>query len=153
MWREGIMIELTPEQQQAVEQGGAVRVIDPATHQAYVIVRAEVYERRADTPPPREDATAEVSPHFRRSQQAFWRDLPELLKGRRNRGKWVAYHGDERIGTAAQAEELIRACARRGFGERDYYLDVIEPMEQPPWLHVEDVEFGLAEPHDEPPTL
>ena len=29
-----------------------------------------------------------------RSQQAFWRDLPELLKDERNHGKWVAYHGE-----------------------------------------------------------
>ena len=32
-----------------------------------------------------------------RSQRAYWRDLPELLKDRRNRGKWVAYHGEERV--------------------------------------------------------
>ena len=32
-----------------------------------------------------------------RSKQAFWRDLPELLKKRRNRRKWAAYHGDERV--------------------------------------------------------
>ncbi len=28
-----------------------------------------------------------------RSQQAFWQDLPELLKDERNHGKWVAHHG------------------------------------------------------------
>lgn len=138
------MIELTPEQRQAVEQGGAVRVIDPATQQAYII--------RADALRPEEDAAPEVPPLFRRSQEAFWRDLPELLKRRRNRGKWVAYHGDERIGISARPEELARACALRGLGVWDYYRDVIEPMAQPPWLHVEDVEFGGAGFPDESPA-
>ncbi len=47
MRREVNVIELTPEQRQAVDQGEPVRVVDPATEEAYVVVRAEVYERLA----------------------------------------------------------------------------------------------------------
>ena len=42
------MIELNPEQRQAVEHGEPVRIIDPLTHDAYVFVRADVYARLAD---------------------------------------------------------------------------------------------------------
>ena len=62
----------------------------------------------------------------------------------------MAYHGDERIGIAARDDELIRECLRRGLGKDDYYLDIIEPMPQPPWLLVEEVSYGLAEFTEEP---
>ena len=41
------MDTLTPELKQAVEQAGdaPVRLMDPETHRAYVLVSAEVYER------------------------------------------------------------------------------------------------------------
>ena len=41
------MTPLTPELRQAIEQAGDVpaRVIDPETNTAYVLVRADVYER------------------------------------------------------------------------------------------------------------
>lgn len=39
------MIELNPEQRQAVAQGEPVRIIDPLTHDAFVVVRAEVHTR------------------------------------------------------------------------------------------------------------
>ena len=44
------MDTLTPELKQAVEQAGGspVRLVDPETHQAYVLVNAEVYERLLD---------------------------------------------------------------------------------------------------------
>jgi hypothetical protein len=148
------MIELTPEQRQALEErhGEPVRVVDPATQGAYVLVRAEVYERLVGLiQNPSEEPTADVPPLFRRSQEAFWRDLSELLKSRRTRGKWVAYHGDERIGVAATDDVLIRECLRRGLGKDEYYLDIIEPMPQPPWLLVEEVDYGLAEFTDAPP--
>jgi hypothetical protein len=146
------MIKLTPEQRQAVEQGEPVRLVDEATHEAYVLLREEVYERLAGARPRASDGPhAEIPPLLLRSQQAFWRDLPELLKGRRTRGKWAAYHGDERVGIATTDDELIRECLRRNLHGNDYYLDVIEPMAQPPWLLEEEVDHGLAE-HDEAPA-
>jgi len=41
------MIELTPEQRRELKEmnGVAVRAVDPDTHQEYVLVRAEIYER------------------------------------------------------------------------------------------------------------
>jgi uncharacterized protein (DUF433 family) len=94
---------------------------------------------------PAEESAVVVPPLFRRSQEAFWRDLPLLLKGRRTRGKWVAYHGDEQIGVAPDSQSLLRECLRRGLRENDFYLDVIEPMQEPPWRHVEEIRDGLAE--------
>jgi hypothetical protein len=84
------MIELNPEQRQAVAQGEPVRIIDPLTHDAYVLVRAEVYARLvAVRQRPAEQLDPEIPPLMLRSQQAFWQDLPELLKDERNHGKWV----------------------------------------------------------------
>jgi hypothetical protein len=75
-----------------LEQGEPVRVIDPSTHDAYVVVRAEVYERQAGTlPQPAADINTDVPPQLLSAARAFWRDLPELLKGRRYRGRWIAY--------------------------------------------------------------
>ena len=39
------MIELNPEQRQAVTQGEAVEIVDPLTHDVYILVQAEVYAR------------------------------------------------------------------------------------------------------------
>jgi hypothetical protein len=78
-------------------------------------------------------APSGIAPGILRSQQAFWRDLPELLKDKRNHGRWVAYRGDERIGIARTQLELIRECVRRGLRDDEYDLDVIEPRARPPW--------------------
>ena len=37
------MIELNPEQRQAVAHGEPVCIIDPSTHDTYILARAEVY--------------------------------------------------------------------------------------------------------------
>jgi hypothetical protein len=70
-----------------------------------------------------------------RSQQAFWRDLPELLKKRRNRGKWAAYHGDERVALTRTGAEAYRECIRRGLKPEEYYVGRVEaePDGIPPW--------------------
>ncbi len=39
------MIELDPEQRQAIAQGQPVQIVDPLTHDAYILVRAEDYAR------------------------------------------------------------------------------------------------------------
>jgi hypothetical protein len=127
------VIELTPEQRQAVEGGEPVRVIDPATQDALVVVRAEVYDRLAGVARPPADAVPEIAPGILRSMQAFWRDLPELLKSRRNRDKWVAYHGEERVGMAADDVTLIRELLRRQVPDDAYYLATVRPRELPPW--------------------
>jgi hypothetical protein len=69
---------------------------------------------------------------IRTSQEAFVRDLPELLRDQNLRGKWVAYHGDERIGIDADDAPLIRECLRRGLTVDQYIVDVIEPKPPEP---------------------
>ena len=52
------MVTLTPELKQAVEQAGEspIRLMDPETQRAYVLVSAEVYERLVDDDDRREQA-------------------------------------------------------------------------------------------------
>lgn len=137
-------IELTDAQRQALqaEPGKPVEVVDPATRRRYVLLEREQYDRvrpwldQADGPEP-EDPTAGIPPGILRSQQAFWRDLPELLRDRRNRGRWAAYHLDERIGVAADGTKLIREIRRRGLSQDDYYIDRVEAQDQAPWEPIE----------------
>lgn len=145
------MIELTPEQRQAVAQGEPVRIVDETTHDAYVLVRAEVFERMAGVPqpPPAEEASSLIPPAMLRSQQGFWRDLPELLKNRRNHGKWVAYHGDERVGLGKTRTELYRHCLERGLRRGEFYIDRIEEADTPPWVPT-PLEESLCEFTDDP---
>ncbi len=67
------------------------------------------------------------------SQQAFWRNLPELLKKGRNHGRWVCYHGEELVGIARTKTELIRECLRRGLPDDAYFTTIIRPQDLPPW--------------------
>ena len=102
------MIELSAEQRQAIAQGEAVHIIDPLTQDAYVLLRAEEYERLAGvSPQPEDQPNPEIRPSMLRSQQAFWKDLPELLKTKRNRGKWAAYHGSERVAIGRTEVEAL----------------------------------------------
>ncbi|HKI36824.1 MAG TPA: hypothetical protein VKA46_33540 [Gemmataceae bacterium] len=131
------MIELTHEQQQALEKhnGEPVRVFDPLSRAVYILVRSEDYETLTGVPlAPLGDGFSGVSPQMLRSQQAFWRDLPELLKSRRNCDKWVAYHGDERIGMAKTKTDLYHLCVGRGLPPGDFYMGKIEEDKVPPWV-------------------
>jgi hypothetical protein len=130
------MLELNPEQRQAVTQGEPVQIVDPLTHDVYVVVRAEVYARLAETPQrPSEQPDPEISPLMLRSQQAFWRDLPQLLKDKRNRGKWAAYHGEQRVTCRRSDVEAYQECFRRGLKHGEFYVGRLEtdPDGVPPW--------------------
>jgi len=80
-----------------------------------------------------------IAPMIAKSQAAFRRDLPELLKSRFR--WWVAYHGDDRIGFGKTQRELYRECFRRGLKEGEFVVCSIEPdaaIEEPeveitPW--------------------
>jgi hypothetical protein len=126
------MLELSPNLQQALDANGTepLRVVDPRTQQAYVLLRAEEYERLQSVPAP--EPVPEVPPGIRRSQEAFLRDLPVLMANPKNRGRWVAYHGDERIGIARDPDVLIREILRRGIPDDAYDLAVIRPHEPEP---------------------
>jgi hypothetical protein len=150
-----IQIELTNAQRQALqaENGKPAEVVDPVTQQHYILVAREQYERvrallESAEGSEDQDAIPEIPPGILRSQQAFWRALPELLRHKRNHGRWAAYNGDEWIGTARNDLELIREIKRRGVSDDDYYIGRIEPQDQAPWepievepRHARDVEW------------
>jgi hypothetical protein len=150
------MIELSPEQRQAMAQGEPVHIIDPVSHDAYVLVPAEVYARLAGTPPrPAEQPHPEISPIVLRSMQAFWRDLPGLLEVRRNRKKWAAYHGDRRVTIARSEVDAYQECFRRGLKDEDIYVGILEadPDGIPPWGTLEgDRSLYEFTDMDEPPA-
>jgi hypothetical protein len=146
------MIELTPEQCQALDRqnGEPARVVDPATRRAYVLLPAEDYDRLVGVvPPPSEEVSSGISPQMLRSQQAFWRDLPSLLKSWRTRGKWVAYHGDERVGIARTGTELYQRCLGQGLQRGEFYVGKIEEHETAPWVPT-PLEESLYEFTDDP---
>ncbi len=63
------------------------------------------------------------NPIYVQSDQAFRRDLPELLK--RHHRKWVAYHGDECLGIARTETELWQRCLRRGLKPGEFTVGFI----------------------------
>jgi hypothetical protein len=132
-------VELTNEQRQALqaESGNPLDVIDTATQRHYVLLAKEHYERlRAlldESTRAESERVSHVPLGILRSQRAFWRNLPGLLKDKRNHGRWVAYHGDELVGIARTESELLRECIRRRLPDDEYDLDVIEPRLLPPW--------------------
>src|SRR5262245_14310483 len=113
------MIDLDTEQRRAMAQGQPVRIIDPVTHEAYVLVRAEQYERLAGAP---HRPNPEILPMVLRSQQAFWRDLPGLLMNRRNHRKWAAYHGEDRVVIVRSKVDAYQECLRRGLKRGEFYV-------------------------------
>jgi hypothetical protein len=134
------MIELDAEQRQAMAQGRPVRIIDPVTHGAYVLVPAEEYERLAAAPlRPAGQPHPEIPPMILRSQQAFWRDLPGLLMDRRNHRKWAAYHGEERVAIARSKVDAYQECLRRGLNRGEFYVGKLDvhPDGIPPWGTIE----------------
>jgi hypothetical protein len=133
-------IELTDAQRQALqaERGQPVDVLDPATQQRYVLLAREQYERMCallehePVPEPRQ-TTDPIPPGILRSQQAFWRDLPGLLKLKSRRRRYVAYHGDERLAFGRTQTELYQECFRRGLQREEIYIGLLEEREGPPW--------------------
>jgi len=134
------MIELNPDQRQAMAQGQPVRIIDPLTHDAYVLVPAAEYEHLAGAPQrPAGQPHAEISPMILRSQEAFWRDLPGLLMDRRNHRKWAAYHDEGRVTIARTKGHAYQECFRRGLNRGEFYVGKLDaqPDGIPPWGTIE----------------
>jgi hypothetical protein len=132
------MVILRPEQRRAIGDAGdrPVPIVDPVTHDAYVLVRAHVYARLATIPqPPSHQPNPDIPPLILRSQQAFWQNLPDLLKNKRNRGKWAAYHRTERVALTGSDLEAYQECLRRGFERGEFYVGRVEadPDGTPPW--------------------
>ena len=73
----------------------------------------------------RELLDSEPLPMIKKSIDAFRRALPELL--RTHPGKWVAYHGDERVGFGKTQTELYQQCFARGLTRDDFIVGFSEP--------------------------
>jgi hypothetical protein len=123
-------ITLTPEQLRLVEQAGGrpVRVENPRSHRIYRLVEENAKESHTVSDAIRQSLEAGIPEGILRSQDAFFRDLPELLKDESLRGQWVIYHGDERVGVAPKKQPLIEECLRRGLKRDEYDVFVIEPQ-------------------------
>jgi hypothetical protein len=67
----------------------------------------------------------EVPPLIQRGQEAFHRDLPQLLK--MHRGDWVAYSGDRQLGVGRSKRELYNRCLRQGLSLEDFVVRGIGP--------------------------
>lgn len=67
---------------------------------------------------------SEPLPMIQKSIDAFRRDLPKMLD--KHRGKWVAHHGDERIGFGYSETELYQACFCRGLTRDDSVVCGVE---------------------------
>jgi hypothetical protein len=135
-------VELTPEQRRLIEEAGdrPVHIEDPALERTYVVIRADVYERIRDLLEPKSVVGLQVPEGIRRSQAAFFRDLPSLLKDRGMLGKYIAYHADERVKVGQSQTEVVRECLKRGLSDDDYDVFIIEPQSP----EAEEVDYPSA---------
>jgi hypothetical protein len=146
-------IELTDAQRQAIQAdpGRPVDVVDPATQQRYVLLAREQYDHvgpllEQHSPPAAPEPPASIAPEMLRSMQAYWRELPELLKCKSKARRWVAFHGDDRVGFGKSQTELYQECLRRGWQRGEFYVGRLEadPEGIPPWGTLEG-EWSLFE--------
>ncbi len=121
-------IELTEQQRQLAREGQPIDVVDTQTNEAYVLIARQRFEQLQASPPPEEPAQG-IPEGIRLSQEAFRRDLPQLLAQKRLRGQWVAYHRNERIGIARRQISLDRKCYERGLKDDEFYVGWIDPCE------------------------
>jgi hypothetical protein len=149
-------IELTEQQRRMVDghAGRPVEVVDPDSQRSYVLIAREQFEKvrpllddQMQPLPPIVQSSITVSPIMLQSQQAFWRDLPDLLKQKKLRRRWVCYHGDERIGFGKTGAELVQFCLKRGLERGQFYLGRIEEDPTPPW-EITEMEQSLFEFED-----
>jgi hypothetical protein len=124
-------IELTEQERLLAQQGQPVDVIDPMTNEAYVLLARQHFEPvRAQLPPPIAGAALpeqEIPEGIRLSQEAYRRDLPELLKQNNLARQWVAYHRHERIGIARDGQSLRKKCYKLGLAVDEFFLGWIAP--------------------------
>lgn len=138
-------IELTDQQEQQVQQGNPVEVVDPRTQRSYLLVAPEQLARMHEVRPEPLPGIG-VAPGIRASQEAYWKDLPTLLALKSESREWVAYCGNQQIGFARTMAELYEECNRRGLKATDFYVDRLEPRALPPWEEeVIEADFDIDE--------
>lgn len=69
----------------------------------------------------------EIPVGIRQSQEAFRRDLPQLLQIKKLFRRWVAYQGDKRVAIARSETALYDACFQRGLKEEEFVVRCIVP--------------------------
>jgi hypothetical protein len=128
------MTTLTPEQRREIEnaKGNPVRLEDPETHTAYVLVKAEEFDRLKPAARCENALTEQVPDGIRQSKEAFLRDLPGLLARTRLHGRWVIYHDNARLGISRRGDKLLRKAHKLGLSNDQFYLGVVEPYLQEP---------------------
>jgi hypothetical protein len=81
--------------------------------------------RSVEQPSSDERPPAGVSPLIVWADEAFRRDLPQLLSERP--GQWVAYHGHQQIGFGPTKQQLYQECLSRGLQRDEFLVLSIEP--------------------------
>jgi hypothetical protein len=137
------MTTLTAELRQEIEKAGGNPVLleDPETKTAYVLIKAEEYERLKPDLRCENSPTDQVPEGIRRSKETFLCELPRLLSCKRLHGRWVVYHGKVQVGIARRPDKLFRECSKRGLRSDQIYLGVIEPQSVEP----EEIERSFFE--------
>lgn len=129
-----IVMILTEEQRKELAGPLPIRAVDPETKQEYVLVPAEWYEQvrpmKADPDPSPRDL--QVPAGIRRSEEAFLRDLPQMMINKKHQGWWAAYQECRRIGIDRDPWKLLERIHDLGIQEDEYYLGVIRPHELEP---------------------
>ena len=80
------------------------------------------------SPTPVEPIADDIPEMIRKAQAAFRRDLPELLKDRRLRGQWVAYHGEQQLAIGKSKTMLCQQCLQGGTPDMQLYIRLIRPQ-------------------------
>jgi hypothetical protein len=78
-----------------------------------------------------------ASEAIRLTQEAFFRELPEMLQNPKLRGKWVAYHRGQRVNVGARQRDRIDEVNRLDLTDDDVCTFIIEPQSPEP----EEVDF------------
>ncbi len=102
---------------------------------------------------PEEEPNPKIGSRMLESMQAFWRELPKLLKQRSKRRQWIAYHAAERVCFGRNDLDVYQECFRRGLQRGQFYVGKIAQGDTPPWGTLEtDWSLYEATENAEPPT-
>jgi hypothetical protein len=137
------MTTLTPELRKEIEKAGGkpIRLEDPETRTAYVLLKAEEYDRLKPDVPCEDVPTEQVPEGIRRSKEAFLRELPGLLARKRLHGRWVIYHGDVQVAISRRPDKVLRKAHQLGLKNDQFYFGKVEPYSPEP----EEIEHSLFE--------